>query len=132
MFETITVPAKIKLSFDIKDLPTIQLDPTFTRRTLTNLVNNAIQAMPDGGNLSIAAHKKKNSVCITIADTGVGISPEVKAKIFTPMFTTKAKGQGLGLAVVKRLVEAQGGSISFESKVGEGTKFFVELPLRRV
>jgi len=74
------------------------------------------------------AFKKNGKVYITILDTGVGIPNEVKAKLFTPMFTTKAKGQGLGLAVVKRLVEAQGGTIKFESELGKGTKFTIELP----
>ncbi len=132
MFETITLPSEIKLTIDISALPTIDVDPTFLRRALTNLINNAIQAMPNDGELTISARPKNGAVCITVADTGVGIPPEVQAKIFKPMFTTKAKGQGLGLAVVKRLVEAQGGTISFESKVGVGTKFFVTLPLQRI
>jgi PAS domain S-box-containing protein len=129
MFETITVPTNIQLSFDIKDAQSIKVDPTFLRRTLTNLINNAIQAMPDGGELKIYAHPHNHNLIITVADTGVGVPDEVKDKLFKPMFTTKAKGQGLGLAVVKRLVEVQGGTIRFESKVGVGTKFFVTLPL---
>jgi len=132
VFQAIAVPANIKLSFSIKALPKVRLDPTFTRRALTNLINNAIQAMPSGGKLEISAYPEKDSVCLIIADTGVGIPDDVKAKVFTPMFTTKAKGQGLGLAVVKRLVEAQGGNITFESKVGEGTKFLIKLPLQSV
>jgi signal transduction histidine kinase len=79
--------------------------------------------------LEIAGFEKEGKVYITVSDTGIGISDEVKAKLFTPMFTTKAKGQGLGLAVVKRLVEAQGGTIGFESAIGKGTKFVIELPL---
>jgi PAS domain S-box-containing protein len=130
MFQTIAIPSNIKLSFNIKPMPKVRLDPTLTRRALTNLVNNAIQAMPDGGQLEIAAYQEKNSIYLTVVDTGVGIPDEVKAKLFTPMFTTKAKGQGLGLAVVKRLVEAQGGRISFESTLGKGTKFVKNCPLR--
>jgi two-component system sensor histidine kinase HydH len=84
--------------------------------------------MPDGGDLTTTATQEDSTVCITIKDTGVGIPPEVQAKLFTPMFTTKAKGQGLGLAVVKRLIEAQGGTISFQSQVGKGTTFTVRLP----
>jgi signal transduction histidine kinase len=130
VFETLTVPSSVKLCLDVNNLPTLCVDPTFLRRALTNLVNNAIQAMPKGGELQITAQQKKDAVCITVADTGVGIPPEVKAKLFTPMFTTKAKGQGLGLAVVKRLIEAQGGSITFESTMGKGTKFMITLPLQ--
>ncbi len=129
VFKTIAVPSNIKLSINIKPLPPVRLDPTFTRRALTNLINNALQAMPDGGQLTIEGYRQEDSINLSIADTGVGISEEVKAKVFTPMFTTKAKGQGLGLAVVKRLVEAEGGSIGFESKAGKGTKFLIKLPL---
>ncbi|MCW3998778.1 MAG: PAS domain-containing protein [Candidatus Bathyarchaeota archaeon] len=131
VMQTVLIPENIKIAIHSENLPNISVDPTFLRRTLTNLINNAIQAMPSGGELGVTAHKKPRLVCITVADTGVGIPPEVQAKLFTPMYTTKAKGQGLGLAVVKRLVEAQGGTISFQSKVGVGTKFFVELPLER-
>lgn len=84
--------------------------------------------MPKGGNLTIDASKKDGSLVITVADTGFGISDEIKPKLFQPMTTSKAKGQGLGLAVVKRLVEGQGGTISFESQIGKGTKFTIELP----
>ncbi len=65
---------------------------------------------------------------ITIEDSGVGIPEDVKPKIFQPLFTTKSKGQGFGLAVVKRLVEVQGGTIGFESEMGKGTRFIIQLP----
>ena len=122
-------PSNVTLSLNLKSLPAISLEQTFTRRTLTNLINNAIQAMPNGGQLKIAAYQEKDNINIAVTDTGIGIPDKLKAKVFTPMFTTKAKGQGLGLAVVKRLVEAQGGSISFESKVGLGTTFLIKLPI---
>jgi PAS domain S-box-containing protein len=131
VIKTITFPNNVKLLLNLKPLPEISVEQTFTRRALTNLINNAIQAMPNGGQLKIAAYQEKDTINIDVADTGVGIPDEVKNKLFTPMFTTKAKGQGLGLAVVKRLVEAQGGSISFESKVGAGTKFQIKLPICR-
>jgi signal transduction histidine kinase len=83
----------------------------------------AIQAMPNGGKIAINAFEEDNEIAITVKDTGVGIPDEVKPKLFQPLFTTKSKGQGFGLTVVKRLVEAQGGTITFESKVGEGTQF---------
>ena len=105
-------------------------DPTFMKRALTNLINNAIQAMPDGGELTVTAYEKEKSVIITVGDTGVGIPENVKPLIFKPLMTTKAKGQGLGLAVVKRLVEALGGQIGFESQEGKGTTFTIELPIQ--
>jgi len=101
------------------------------RRILTNLMTNAVQAMQEEGKLIIEAAKKKDVIVIAVEDTGVGIPEEVKTKMFTPLFTTKSKGQGLGLAVVKRLVEALKGNIVFESVAGKGTKFIVELPQKQ-
>jgi signal transduction histidine kinase len=105
-------------------------DPDFINRITYNLVNNAVQAMPDGGTLTIHAYKAENDVIIAVKDTGVGIPKEVQSKLFTPMFTTKAKGQGFGLAVIKRMTEALGGTVSFESQEGKGTTFMVRLPQR--
>ncbi len=80
--------------------------------------------------LTIKAYrdKKKHDSVITVEDTGVGIPESVKNKLFTPMFTTKAKGQGFGLAVIKRMTEALGGTVTFESQEGKGTKFIIRLP----
>lgn len=130
--KTISLPDNIKTQFICEgEIPTVILDKTFTTRILTNLFTNAIQAMPKGGKLTVKASKQNKSAVISVEDTGVGIPEEVKGKMFTPLFTTKSKGQGFGLAVVKRLVEAQGGTISFESELGKGTKFIVEFPLNR-
>ena len=84
--------------------------------------------MPNGGKLTLTVAKKGDKTLITVEDNGVGISEEVKTKLFTPLFTTKSKGQGLGLAVVKRLIESLNGKITFESVEGKGTKFIIELP----
>ncbi len=128
IFQTITIPEKVNIVIDIQGFPEIKTDPTFIRRILTNLTNNAIQSMPNGGKLNITASKKGNQAVITVSDTGKGIPEEIKPKIFTPLVTTKAKGQGLGLAVVKRLVEALNGTVTFESEEGKGTKFTILLP----
>ena len=114
-----------------KPFPLIKTDPSFMKRILTNLTLNGVQAMQEKGDgeLSINAFPREKSFIIAIADTGPGIPDTVKEKIFMPLFTTKAKGQGFGLAVVKKLVDALGGNISFETKVGRGTTFIVELPL---
>jgi signal transduction histidine kinase len=85
--------------------------------------------MPNGGKLAITATHNQSSLVLSVKDTGVGIPDHVKPKLFTPMMTTKSKGQGLGLAVVKRLIEALNGTIVFESEVGKGTKFIIELPI---
>jgi len=95
------------------------------RRALTNLVNNAIQAMTEGGTLTITIHRDKKTNCfiIEIEDTGKGIPKEAQEKLFTPLFTTKSKGQGFGLAVVKRITDALEGEINFTSQETKGTKF---------
>ncbi len=127
---TLIVPDNIEAfaHFD-ENLPRLRIDPMLLKRVLLNLATNAIQAMPEGGKLTIhASQKRAGTITIAVEDTGVGIPEEVKSKVFMPLFTTKSKGQGFGLAVVKRLVETQGGTISFESREGGGTKFTVELP----
>jgi two-component system nitrogen regulation sensor histidine kinase NtrY len=92
------------------------------------LVSNAVQAMPENGKLVIHSYKEANDVLISVQDTGDGIPDEIKPKLFTPLFTTKSKGQGFGLPVVKRLTEALGGTVSFESENDKGTKFIIRLP----
>src|SRR3972149_3945401 len=98
------------------------------KRMLTNLAANAVQAMPNGGKLTINAYCRGNRAFVSVEDTGEGMPEEAKNKIFKPLFTTKAKGQGFGLAVVKKLTEALNGTITFESQEGKGTKFIIELP----
>jgi signal transduction histidine kinase len=128
VFGIIDIPENIEVSFGVKGLPSIRTDPEFVQRALTNLVNNAVQAMPGGGKLEITGIKTEGKICLIVSDTGVGIPEEIKSKLFTPMMTTKSKGQGFGLAATKRLIEALGGSITFESEAGKGTKFIIELP----
>jgi signal transduction histidine kinase len=85
--------------------------------------------MPNGGKLIINAARKDQKLVISVEDNGEGIPENVRNRLFTPLVTTKSKGQGFGLAVVKRLAEGLGGTISFESEVGKGTKFLIELPV---
>lgn len=129
IFKIVRVPDSIKLSIRVNDLEKLRTDPMLLQRALSNLVTNAIQAMPQGGTLEITGHQERNIVIITVSDTGVGIPAEIKPKLFTPMMTTKSKGQGFGLAVSKRLIEVMKGTISFESEEGKGTKFIIELPM---
>jgi PAS domain S-box-containing protein len=129
VFKTIILPENIKLIVDVKAPNKVRSEATFIQRALTNLVNNAIQAMPNGGNLTINVKEFNEGITFSIKDTGAGIPEEIKTKIFSPMTTTKSKGQGLGLAVVKRLVEALNGTVTFDSTVGVGSTFFIELPM---
>jgi PAS domain S-box-containing protein len=126
------LPAKIKAYSSVEnEAARITADPAFIRRILGNLVSNAVQAMPRGGKLSISAYKESDDIVIRVKDTGVGIPDHVKPELFTPLFTTKSRGQGFGLAVCKRLVEALNGTITFWSEEGKGTEFIVRLPSRK-
>lgn len=96
------------------------IDPQQIAQVLENLIANAYQAMPQGGTLTVGAEGGRDQVRLSVADTGTGISPENMKRLFEPPFTTKARGIGLGWAVSKRLVEANGGSIAVESTEGAG------------
>jgi signal transduction histidine kinase len=99
------------------------------RRVLTNLVVNAIQAMPNGGRLTIMSGQNGRRVFIAVEDTGNGISRQDQPKIFAPFYTTKPTGTGLGLSMAQRILLAEGGNITFVSEPGRGTKFTVDLPV---
>jgi PAS domain S-box-containing protein len=121
-------PVEVALELD-EDLPLILADPDQLFQVLGNIVRNGIQAMPGGGRLAVTtAVESPEWVTVAVADTGAGIPEENLNKIFEPLFTTRAKGIGLGLAVVKTLVEGHGGTIGVESQVGEGSTFTVRLP----
>jgi PAS domain S-box-containing protein len=125
------IPENIQASIKVENgAEKIVVDSAYVQRILSNLVNNAVQAMPNGGKLTVHAYREGKDNVITVADTGVGIPEEAKSKLFTPLFTTKSKGQGFGLAVVKRMTEALGGTVTFESQAEKGTKFIVRLPKR--
>jgi two-component system CheB/CheR fusion protein len=125
------IPPNIKASCKIENTAkTIIVDCNLLKRILENLITNAVQAMPNGGELALGAHKDADDILITVQDTGIGIPDEAKPKLFTPLFTTKSKGQGLGLAVVKRMTEALGGTVTFESVEGNGTTFTLRFPKR--
>ena len=126
-------PENIKLATTIpSDFPPVFVDNRQISQVLVNLVTNACQAMPEGGKLSISAQAEKDKVQVSFTDTGSGISKENMKNLFEPLFTTKARGIGLGLAVSKNLVEANGGSIEVESEEGKGSIFTVILPIKEV
>ncbi len=123
------LPENVKVTVKVDaEARKVVADSTFINRIMYNLVTNAVQAMPKGGKLTILAYKEAKDVLITVKDTGVGIPEKVRGKLFTPMFTTKSKGQGFGLAVIKRMTESLGGIVSFESEEGKGTTFIIRLP----
>ncbi len=107
----------------------MKADLQLLKRVLINLVTNALQAMPDGGKLTLKSQiNSDGQVSLIVEDTGVGIPEKIKPQIFTPLFTTKPRGQGFGLAVCKRVIEAHGGTIGFESQEGKGAKFTIKFP----
>ena len=109
----------------------IPLDMHLIRAALLNLVVNGMQAMPEGGMLSINLHQEEEMAVIRIIDTGVGIPQENLKKIFTAFFTTKPRGNGFGLLEVYKAVQAHGGTAEVSSSLGEGTTFTIKLPLSR-
>ena len=122
-------PKNIHLIDLTKSTPAIKIDVDKMTRVFINLIKNAIDAMPNGGKLTINSEKMNDKVKIAFADTGLGISEENLKKLFGPLFTTKAKGMGLGLAICKRIVEAHGGRISVESVINKGTTFTTTIPI---
>jgi PAS domain S-box-containing protein len=119
---------RIEVQTDISATPMVQANTADLRRVFANLIINAIDAMPQGGTLTISSFVEDGAVKVTVADTGVGIAPEHQKKVFLPYYTTKTKGTGLGLSGAQRIVQALGGSIDFASEPGQGTRFTIELP----
>ena len=120
-------PIKLDLQFD-DSLTEIPIDPDLFHRVLSNLVLNAIDAMPEGGTLTIRTNAVGDRARIEISDTGVGLMPEERDRLFTPYYTTKQHGTGLGLAVVQSVVSDHRGTISVTSETGRGTTFIIDLP----
>lgn len=108
----------------------ISLDPFLMKSALLNLILNAIQAMPKGGTVSIVIQKKLGHLVLKIIDTGIGMSKEHLEKIYSPFFTTKLDGNGLGLHEVQKVVSAHGGTIDAHSILGQGTTFTLKIPLK--
>nr|WP_103998563.1 HAMP domain-containing sensor histidine kinase [Flavobacterium urumqiense] len=141
--ETLNVVNVVDLAMDIfneeyivfkSDSPEIisKIDRTQLIRIITNLVKNAIQAIPENQetkSIIVTVKKEQNNVLITVADNGIGIQTKDISRIFEPKFTTKSSGMGLGLGIIKNIIENYKGTITFESKFGKGTTFTVSLPI---
>jgi PAS domain S-box-containing protein len=123
------IPERIRLVRDDADVP-LSVDVSQTRSVLGNLVRNAVEAMPDGGTLTLSARCDGEQALLSVTDTGGGIAAAVAGHLFEPLFTTKPAGLGLGLATAKALAENQGGSITFQPVSGGGTRVEVRLPCR--
>lgn len=125
----IEIPDNIKVLDETQSEPTIKVDVRNMKRAFFNMIRNAIEAMPRGGTLTLKSKVSNGNVEFVFSDTGVGISKENLAKLFTPLFTTKAKGMGFGLPICKRVIEAHEGKISVESTLTKGTTFILTIPV---
>lgn len=110
-----------------EDLPRVLLDKDFIRQALLNLLLNATQAMPEGGELIVTTRQTDQCVCIDVIDTGVGMTPETQAKIYRPFFSTRKGGTGLGLPTTRKIIEAHHGRLQLATEPGKGTAFTIEL-----
>src|SRR5690606_29926021 len=110
------------------ELPTVQLDRETFQAALLNLILNAQQAMPEGGQLVVRTFERPGWIVLELIDTGGGINPEIKEKIFEAFYSTKPGGSGLGLPTSKKIIEAHGGRLAIESEAGRGTKVSIALP----
>jgi signal transduction histidine kinase len=123
------LPQGVALVERLGDAPEISADRRVLARAIVNLVENALHAMPAGGTLGVACGPSGDGGAeIVVSDTGEGLDPGVRARLFEPYFSTKSSGTGLGLAIVRRAVESHGGTIDFESLPGRGTSFRISLP----
>ncbi|MDI5889035.1 ATP-binding protein [Flavobacterium sp. LB3P48] len=141
--ETLNVVEVVELAMDIfneeyiefhRDSPEIisKIDRTQLIRIITNLAKNAIQSIPEqqeNKSIVVSVKKELNNVLITVADNGIGIQPKDIDRIFEPKFTTKSSGMGLGLGIIKNIIENYKGTITFETEFGKGTTFIVSLPI---
>jgi signal transduction histidine kinase len=122
------VPEQVKVQLDLPpDIPAVMADPDQVRIVLGNLVRNAREAMPQGGTLTFTARRRDDAVELEVADTGVGIQPEQISKVMEPLYSTKARGLGLGLAIARSIIGKNNGSLRVRSELGKGSSFTLRL-----
>lgn len=127
----VDIPTNIQVIDLTENQPKTNFDTEKIKRAIINVVKNAIEAMPEGGTLTIKSKESNGNLEIAFTDTGIGMPKDITEKLFTPLFTTKAKGMGFGLPICKRIIEAHGGKISVESAVGKGATFTIIIPIKQ-
>jgi len=127
-----SITETVKVQTDLgENLPTLNIDRAQIGQVFSNIISNAIEAMPEGGELRVTTSQTDSFISIAFKDTGVGIPKENIDKLFTPLFSTKTKGLGLGLSACQNIISAHQGKIEFESKENQGTIFTVTLPIHK-
>ena len=130
-FEPLTKKQGVVFSFRIdKDLPFIKMDPAQLRVALSNIMENALDSMPEGGHLTLSATQEGDSIKIDILDTGCGIAKKDQASVYDPFFTSKTRGAGLGLTMVHQIVMNHNGEIAIQSQEGKGTRVRLSFPVK--
>lgn len=127
----VSATEEVEVVRELRDVPAVMADGEQLQSVFINLISNGIQAMPEGGTLTVKTNRNNRFVEVEISDTGVGMSKQNIRKIFEPLFTTKSKGIGLGLSVTKRFVENHGGTIRVKSRPNVGSTFVVRLPVEK-
>jgi two-component system, NtrC family, sensor histidine kinase HydH len=131
-FEDVKVPQGVTVTKNLdQSIPDLMLDLGKIKRAFTVLIENAIEAMPEVGSLTVSSKREEDKVVVAVSDTGGGIPEAIRGKIFTAFGAKKRGGYGLGLAAAKRIIEAHGGSIAFTTETGKGTTFTVSLPVKQ-
>ncbi len=130
MFEDQAKQKGIRFILQSNDSYTIKLDPDLIKQSLMNIIQNAFDAVKNGGEVILNYFKAKNDLVIQISDNGLGISPDQQKKIFDLYFTTKKEGNGLGLSISQKIISQHYGLISVSSKLNNGTSFKIILPIQ--
>jgi signal transduction histidine kinase len=125
----IEIPKNVQILDETDSELKMKVDAERMLRVFTNIIKNAVDAMPQGGKLTIESKKSVDNWEIAFSDTGIGMTKCMLEKIWSPLFTTKAKGMGFGLSICKRMVEAHGGKISVESAIAKGTALKIAIPI---
>lgn len=131
-FSDLEIPDNITVSRDIGKVSPVSIDPSKMAMAIRKLLLNAIDAMPEGGELYVMISEDQDVLEIIIGDTGFGITPEVADIIYTPFLSGQKKGRGLGIPTAKRVIESHGGELSYDSNAGQGTRFIISLPISAV
>jgi PAS domain S-box-containing protein len=128
---TVDIPDNVNVIIQVEGNPLeLNIDLEKMKRVIINLATNSLNAMPGGGQMSISVRQSGDFVRISVKDNGAGIPEEILPRLFLPLFTTRSNGVGLGLLICKRMVDAMGGNIAINSRLGEGTEAVIEIPVR--